>query len=134
VSERIDEPRDPRSIGAITGDLLTNAQEVLRDEVRLARVETVAELKAVGRAAAMLIAGALIGFAAFLMLLFTATWALDTVLPLWLSAAIVTLVVGAIAGVLVMAGKSRVSDVSPKPERTVETMKENVQWIKQPTR
>lgn len=134
MDERTGQSGDMRSLGTITGDLLTNAQEVLRDEIRLVKVEIREELKTAVRAAAMLAAGVVLGLFAFGMLLFTITWALDTFLPQWLSAAIVTALVGMVAVVLIAVGKSRVSAINPKPEETVETMKENVQWVKQPTR
>jgi uncharacterized membrane protein YqjE len=134
VDHNRQDARDSRSIGDITGDLLENAQELFRDEIRLAKVEIREDLKTAGRAAAILVTGILMALFAFGMLLFTATWALDTLLPLWAAAGIVTVVVAVLAAVLITVGRSRVSEVNPKPERTVESMKENVQWIKQQTR
>lgn len=133
MAERTADGRDPRSIAEITNDLLTNAQEVLRDEVRLAKVEIAHELKSAARATAMLAAGAILALFAFGMLLFAATWALDNWLPLWAAALIVAAAVALVATVLIVVGKNRVSEINPKPEETVETMKENVQWVKQPT-
>jgi uncharacterized membrane protein YqjE len=134
VDHNRQDARDSRSIGDITGDLLENAQELFRDEIRLAKVEIREDLKTAGRAAAILVTGILMALFAFGMLLFTATWALDTLLPLWAAAGIVTVVVAVLAAVLITVGRARVSEVNPKPERTVESMKENVQWIKQQTR
>lgn len=133
MAERTADGRDTRSIAEITNDLLTNAQEVLRDEVRLAKVEIAHELKSAARATAMLAAGAILALFAFGMLLFAATWALDNWLPLWAAALIVAAAVALVATVLIVVGKNRVSEINPKPEETVETMKENVQWVKQPT-
>ncbi len=126
--------QDTRSIGDITGNLLENAQEILRDEIRLAKVEIREDLTTMARAAALLVVGGLMAMFAFGMMLFAATWTLDTVLPLWAAAAIVTAVVAVIAATLIAVGRSRVSAVNPIPEETVETMKENVQWVKQQTR
>lgn len=126
--------RESRSIGDIAGNLLENAQEIFRDEIRLAKVEIREELKRVARAAAVLMVGAAMALFAFGMLLFTATWALDTVLPLWAAAGVVTVFIAIVAAILIAVGRSRISEVNPKPERTVETMKENVQWVKQQTR
>lgn len=133
MAGRMFDSGDSRSFAEITNDLLTNAQEVLRDEVRLAKTEITDELKRAARAAAMLAVGAILALFALGMLLFTITWALDNVLPLWASAGIVTLAVALIATVLIVIGKNRMSEVNPKPEQTTETMKENIQWVKQPT-
>lgn len=124
---------DPRSIGDIASSILENAQEIFRDEIRLAKVELREDLMRAARAAAMLVAGAVLGLFAFGMLLFTATWALDRILPLWAAAGIVATVVALCAVILITVGRSRISEVNPKPEKTVETMKENVQWLRQQT-
>jgi tetrahydromethanopterin S-methyltransferase subunit C len=60
--------------------------------------------------------------------------ALDGAIPNWLAALIVGLVYAAIAGVLYVRGKHRVEEAgSPVPEKTIETVKEDVQWAKHPT-
>src|SRR5690606_26219395 len=99
----------------------------------LAKAEIKEEISAATRASAMLAAGVVLGLYAFGMLLFTVVWALDTVLDLWLSALIVTAVMAVIAGILVAVGRSRLKQVQPKPEETIESMRENVEWIKQQT-
>lgn len=124
---------DSRSLGEITNSILTNAQEVLRDEVRLAKTEIRDELKSALRASAMLATGVVLALFAFGMLLLTVTWALDRVLPLWAAAAMVTAVVAVISGVLILVGRQKIRQVDPKPRETMETMKENVQWVKQQT-
>ena len=74
---------------------------------------------------ALLAGGAL---TAFLIL------ALDGAMPNWLAALIVGVVYAAIAGVLYVSGKQRVEEAgSPVPEKTIETVKEDVQWAKHPT-
>lgn len=125
--------RDSRTLGSITGDILKNAQEILRDEIRLAKAEIRDDLGAALRAGAMLAAGLVMALFAFGMLLLTATWALDTMLPLWAAAGIVTAVVAIVAATLIVVGRSRMAAVDPIPEKTVQTMKENVQWVKHQT-
>ena len=74
---------------------------------------------------ALLAGGAL---TAFLIL------ALDGVMPNWLAALIVGVVYAGVAGVLYVSGKQRVEEAgSPVPEKTIETVKEDVQWAKHPT-
>jgi Putative Actinobacterial Holin-X, holin superfamily III len=49
----------------------------------------------------------------------------------WVAALVMTVVYGALAGVLALTGKKRVSEATPPvPEQTVETVKEDVQWAK----
>ena len=56
-------------------------------------------------------------------------------LPAWAAALIVTAVYAAVAGFLYVRGKERVEDAgSPAPRQTIETLKEDVEWAKHPTR
>ena len=49
----------------------------------------------------------------------------------WLAALIVTVLWGAIAGVLALQGKHKVEEATPpQPEQTIETLKEDVEWAK----
>lgn len=121
---------DSRSFGEVVGDLVGNAQEVVRGEIRLAKAEIREEISTATKASAMLAAGVVFGLYAFGMLLFTIVWALDNFLELWLSALIVTAVMAVIAGILVAIGRSRLQQVQPKPDETIDSMKENVEWIK----
>jgi apolipoprotein N-acyltransferase len=58
--------------------------------------------------------------------------ALATALDGWLAALIVAVVYGAIAGVLALQGRRKVRQATPAtPERTVETVKDDVEVVKQ---
>ncbi len=57
--------------------------------------------------------------------------ALALAMDVWLAALIVTAIYAALAGVLALVGKKRVSEATPPvPEQTVETVKEDVEWAK----
>jgi len=89
--------------------------------------------KVAGRGAGLL-AGA--GVAALLMLgTLTAVLvvALDSALPLWLAALIVTLLWGIVAAVLAQSGRKALQAATPPAPQTVETVKEDIQWAKTQT-
>ena len=49
----------------------------------------------------------------------------------WLAGLIVTIAFAAIAALLAIQGKEKVSEATPPiPEQTIETVKEDVQWAK----
>ena len=49
----------------------------------------------------------------------------------WLAGLIVTVAFAAIAAILAIQGKEKVSEAGPPvPEQTIETVKEDVQWAK----
>lgn len=52
-------------------------------------------------------------------------------IQVWLAALIVGVAYLAVAGLLVLIGKQRVqSGMPPKPDQTMETIQEDVQWVK----
>jgi hypothetical protein len=59
--------------------------------------------------------------------------ALDTAMPLWLAALIVTLLWGVIGGVLAARGRKSLQQATPPVPQTVETVKEDIQWAKTQT-
>jgi uncharacterized membrane protein YqjE len=127
------EQRD-RPIGDLVKDLAGQTSTLVRQELKLAQAEMTSKGKLAGKGAGML-AGAAV--AALLMLgALTATLiiALDSFLPLWLAALIVTLLWGIVGGVLAARGRKELQRATPPvPEQTVETVKEDIQWAKTQT-
>lgn len=129
---RVDLNEQP--VGELLKQLANETTTLVRQELDLAK----AEMREKGRIAApavgmfgaatamaLLAAGVL---TAFLVL------ALDGVMPNWLAALVVALVYGAAAALLYLRGKKRVDAVgSPAPRQTIETLKEDAQWVKRPT-
>jgi len=123
-----------RPINELLKQLANETTTLVRQELELAKAETREKAGKAGPgvgmwgaagAVALLSAGAL---TAFLVL------ALDGAMPNWLAALIVGLVYAAIAAVLYVTGKRRVEEAgSPVPEKTIESVKEGVQWAKHPT-
>jgi hypothetical protein len=51
----------------------------------------------------------------------------------WQSALIVGLILGMAAGVIILSGVRRFKRTSLKPEKTIETLEENKEWLKEIT-
>jgi len=116
----------PDAVQAIVG----NVQEIFRSEVRLAETELKEKAVKAGKATAMLGAGIVLGIYALGFLLLTIMLALAVAIPAWAAALCVCVLAGVIAAVCVGAGRTELKRVNPRPERTIETMKENVEWMK----
>jgi hypothetical protein len=56
---------------------------------------------------------------------------LATVIPDWLAALIVGLVVAVIGLVLVQRGRAALKQTTLKPEKTIESLKEDKEWVQQ---
>ncbi len=119
-----------RSITDVLQDIVANVQDIVRSEVRLARSEMLVELGKVKAAAPMLIAGAVASLLGALFLTWTIVYALSLVVPIWAAALIVAALMAIVGGMTLTAGLKILKRVNP-PERTIASVKENVQWAKQ---
>ena len=118
-------------VGELVKELSGQVATLLRQEVELAKTELAEKGRKAG-AGAGLFGGA--GVAGLLMLGSLTAFlviALALVLPAWAAVLIVTALWGAIAGVLAIQGRNTMRLMGkPVPEKTVETLKEDMQWLK----
>jgi Flp pilus assembly protein TadB len=128
------EMRDTRSLGGIVQDILRDVQEVMRSEVRLARAEMTEKARQAGKAGGMLGGAAVAGLMAAACLVVAAIAALALAMPVWLAALIMAVLLGSIGAAAYAGGRARLRRVKPVPERTVQTIKDDVEWAKQRTR
>lgn len=117
------------STSELVRDLVSEAQTLLREEFSLARAEMREEAKAAGKASAVLGAGGALAYAGLLTLVGCAVALLSLALPVWASSLIVGAIVLIAGGAMAMAGRERLKKLSPAPERTTETLKENREWL-----
>jgi hypothetical protein len=120
---------DNRSITGVLQDIIARVQEI-----RLAKTELKEEAVQAGRATAVLASGALLGIYALGLLLLACVYALALVLPAWIAAVIVAAIVAVIAIILVSRGLRTMRLVHAAPEKTIRTIKENMQWAKHQAR
>ena len=118
------------SIGELIKRLTEDAGVLVRKEIQLARTELTEKGKEAGKGAGILGAAAVIGLLAAGVLTAFLVLVLDTFMPTWLAALIVGLVYLAIAYVLAKRGQKALQQAKPVPEQTIETVKEDVEWLK----
>jgi uncharacterized membrane protein YqjE len=123
-----------RPIGELVKELAGQTSTLVRQEIQLAQAEVTAKGKLAGRGAGMLAGAAVAGLLALIALTAVLIAALDTAMPLWLAALIVTVLWAAIGAVLAARGRKELQKAAPPvPEQTVETVKEDIQWAKTQT-
>jgi len=118
------------SWGELIGDLAGQLVGLARDEVALARRELEQKLKTVQSAAAVVAIGAIVALIATLSVCAAVIIALAEYVGPWQSALIVGLILGMTAGVTILIGVSRFKRTSLRPEKTIETLEENKEWLK----
>ena len=125
-----------RSMGTLLRDLAEGSASLVRQEVRLARIEFTGVLAGVGKGTASVAMGgvlALVGTLALftgLIMLVGDQWLRDRY---WLAALLVTAVAGLAAGIFAKRGLTLLSPKSLVPDQTVATLKEDAEWLKRPT-
>jgi uncharacterized membrane protein YqjE len=118
------------SWGELIGELAGQLVGLARDEVALARRELEHKLKAVQSAAAVVAIGAIVALIATLSVCAAVIIALAEYVGPWQSALIVGLILGMAAGVTILIGVSRFKRTGLRPEKTIETLEENKEWLK----
>lgn len=125
------QPKQPdRSLGELFSEMTSDMSTLIRKEVELAKVETKEEMAKVGKASGMLVGGLVAAHMALLILSFALAWLLDEVMPTPLAFFIVGVIYVIVAAVLVSSGRKKLRQVNLKPEQTVQTLKEDVEWAK----
>jgi F0F1-type ATP synthase assembly protein I len=126
------EPKQPeRSLGELIGDLGRDISNLVRQEIELGREEISAEVSKASKAGAAFGGAAGVAFFAAFALVLAAGWGLAAVMPTGLAFLIVAIVLGAIAAVLALRGRKQMQEVEPKPEQTIQTLREDAQWLKE---
>jgi uncharacterized membrane protein YqjE len=119
-----------RSVPDLLKQLSTETSTLVKQELDLAKAELSQQGKRAGMGAGFIGGGALFGLGAFGALTAMFVALLGLAMDTWLAALIVTVVYGAIAGVLALRGKNKIQEATPPAEQTVETLKEDARWAK----
>ena len=119
------------SVADLVKQLSEQTSRLARQEVELAKTELALKGKRAGIGAGMFGGAGIFGFYALGALVAAAILGLATAVAGWLAALIVTVVLGAIAGIMALQGKTKVQQATPPvPEQATESVKEDVQWAK----
>jgi MFS family permease len=119
------------SIAELAKQLSDQTSRLARQEIELAKTELAVKGKRAGIGVGMFGGAGASGFYAVGALVAAAILGLATAVDAWLAALIVAAVLGAVAGLLALQGKSKVQQATPPvPEQATESVKEDVQWAK----
>jgi len=130
--DRTDQVADT-SIGELLGNISGDLSQLFRQEVELAKAELKQEASKAGKAAGFLGVAGFAGYLAVVLLSFALVFALANVMDAGWAALIVAVLWGIVGAVLYSSGRKKLKTVDPVPHRTVDTLKEDAQWLKNPT-
>jgi uncharacterized membrane protein len=122
-------PQAERSIPELTKDMAFHLGDMFRNELKLARVEATEGVKALSGAVGLIAAGAVVGASALTLGLFAVAYALASVMPLWVAAAVVAILAAVVAWMLVKAGKKAMNADELTLARTREQVSRDLKTI-----
>jgi uncharacterized membrane protein YqjE len=120
-----------RSFSEVLQDIAGNLQTIVRSEFRLAKTELKEEIRSAFPAMALLAGAGLGGIFAVLFALVAAVNALSTVVPDWAAALIIAALLALAAGAALATGIKRLQLMTPGLPKTMNNLKENIEWTKQ---
>jgi len=124
-----------RGIGDLLGDLGGQFSTLVRKEIELARLEVTAGLGRAARGAALTGFGGALLYAGLLALLGALVLGLVAAgLEPWLSALLVGGIAFATGAIVTSAGVKQIQTSDMAPKQTAETIRENVEFVKEQIR
>jgi hypothetical protein len=112
------------SVGQLITEISKDLSTLVRQEVALAKAEVSTEVSKTGKAAGMLGGAGFAGYMVLLFLSFALWWGLSNAMDQGWAALIVALIWAVIGAILYFSGRGQLRRVHPKPERTIETVKQ----------
>ena len=119
-----------RSLGELVQTATKDLSLLVSQEIALAKAEIKREVTAAGKGAGLFGGAGVVALYGVGALVTAAVAALDLVLPLWLAALIVAVVLFAAAGIAALLGKKEVDQAAPVVEATPVNVQRDLETIK----
>ncbi len=133
TSDRTDAaaPAGDPTLGRLVHDLTEQTRELVRGEMALARAELTDTVKHAGKGAGLFGAAGVVALYGVGVLLAALVALLSLVLPVWLAALVVAVVLFAAAGLAALLGKKQVDQAAPAVPATQANVQRDVATLKQ---
>ena len=132
--------KEEKSLGDLFSELASETGTLVRQEVALAQTELTQKAVKVGTNVGYLVVGGAVGYTALFAILAAVIIGLAQLISrvtgweymtsAWISSALVGIVVGIVAYVLITGALAKLKQTELTPKETVETLKEDAQWLK----
>jgi MFS family permease len=120
-----------KSLFELIGDVPGLVTDLVKSEIELLKAELIGKLKAIGIGAGILAGAAIVALLFVGVLLTAAILGLAEVMPGWLAALLVALVLAIVVVVLALIGRKKLMEgVPPVPEKALESVRRDLDAIK----
>jgi len=128
-------PQDQQSVTSLVSGIINDAQTLIQQQVALVREEIRADLRRTVQAVTALAVGVGVAALSLVPLVFMLVYLLHekAAWDLWASFGVVGAVLALVGGGLIFLGVQRFKSFNPLPDESAEALKENLQWIRNPT-
>ncbi len=121
---------DDRSLGELVATATRDLSLLVHQEVELAKAEIKQDVAAAGKGAGLFGGAGFAGLFALIFLSISLAYGISTLVPLgWGFFAVGALYLIA-AAVLALTGKKKISQMAPPAEKTIQTVKDDVEMLK----
>ncbi len=122
--------KDERSLGDLFSELASETGTLVRQEVSLAQAELTKKATDVGKNVGYLVVGGAVAYAAALALIAAVIIGLSYFIPAWAAALMVGVIVGVVAFMMISSALAALKRTDLAPRESVESLKEDAQWLK----
>jgi len=120
-----------KSFGELLSQLSSDSAALLRDEIELAKLEMLEKAKALQAGFASIIIGAMIVQVALIALSAAAVIKLADSVSVVISAVLIGIGLSVVGGAIALSGIRKVKYTDLRPEKTIQTLKDGKEWLKQ---
>lgn len=126
---------DERTLGQMFADLSRDTRTLIQQEIQLAKTELTEKAAAMAKGAALIVAGGLLAYGGLLAIVGAVVLLLIAFgLPAWVAALLGGIVIIGVGYALIRSGLTRLRSQQLAPRQTIETLKEDAQWLRRQTR
>ena len=126
---------DDRTLGEMFAELSQGFRTLVQQELQLAKTELTDKASTVGRAAGLIIGGGLVAYGGLLTIIAAGVLILIALrLPAWAGALAGGVLTTGAGYVLIRSGLAAFRAQELKPTQTIDTLKEDAQWLKTQTK
>lgn len=122
--------KEEQSIGDLFSELAGETGTLIRQEVALAQAELTSKATSAGKNVGFLVMGGAVAYASMLAIVAGVIMGLAYFIPAWIAAILVGAVIGVAAYLLISSALSALKNADLKPNETVDSLKEDAQWLK----
>lgn len=126
---------EDRSLGQMFADLSRETRTLIQQELQLAKTELTEKAARMTRGTAFIAAGGLLAYGGLLAIIGAIALVLIAFgLPAWAGALLAGVIVAGAGFLLIRSGIATLRAEEMAPRQTIETLKEDAQWLKSQTR